>query len=219
MIKILPIMFLSLLIIILQQNPCFSEIAYINRNLTNPTTIDNYNPAYGDYYLQSMEMKENKWNIFPITIYIKQVPQRYKGIVTDAINKWGSYIPLKICNSEYESDIIISWIYKMPPEYKGIVGLADHKYNQGIHKCKILVLYKKNYSYLENEEIVIHELGHALALDHSRNYNDIMYKKIKPYKKAIPGKSLITQRDINTLIRIYSDSNSILSHESVFTGF
>jgi len=168
-----------------------------------------YNSDYRDYYLQSLRMKDYKWNIFPITIYIKQIPQRYKAAVINAINEWGLYIPLKICDSVADSDITIVWIYRMPNQYRSFVGLAEHTYNQDIHKCKISILYKKHYSQFENEEIVIHELGHALGLDHSPNPKNIMYNTIKPYKKAVKCKLFVTPEDLNTLIRVYSGDTKI----------
>jgi hypothetical protein len=111
---------IGLFILVWQLTSSFMAFpAYCETTSTNPVhpaILHNYNPAFGDYYIQSLEMKDNKWNKFPITINIKQVPARYKSTVISAINEWGVYLPLKIYHSENNNDISIAWIYKMPKE-------------------------------------------------------------------------------------------------------
>jgi len=163
-----------------------------------------YNTACGNYYLQSLQMKKYKWNKFPVTVNINGVPDKYKLTAIRAINKWGEYIPLKISKSA-NSNILIIWVKKLPVLGRGFVGEADHLYKNEVHTCRIAILYKNHYSLSEIQEILVHELGHALGLDHSHNSKDIMFNTIKPCKKALPPKSLITPRDLNTLYLIYSE--------------
>ena len=77
-----------------------------SKNFYSPAINCYYNPLYGDYYYESLDMKDNKWNKFPITICIKQVPDKYKTPVLNAINQWKTYIPLSIselCRQRYNN--------------------------------------------------------------------------------------------------------------------
>lgn len=207
---------LLLLILSFGQFSSYAQTSDIPLKLTVPVINYRYNSAYGDYYLQSLTMKENRWTNFPITININGIPTRYKYIAISAINEWKPYIPIKITTSSC-SNIIINWVTKMPAQYKCYVGLADHRYSYDIHKCIITILDKKHYSSLEKKEIITHELGHALGLDHSPNSKDIMYQTIKPCKKPISSKKLVSNRDLNTLAKIYSDLGIVQNYKPVNT--
>jgi len=71
--------------------------------------------------------------------------------------------------------------------------------------------------------IILHEMGHALGLkDHSDSKKDIMFWQVQDQKRTIAGpgglplpmfwRSLVSQpsqRDFNTLIRLYNSAGSV----------
>lgn len=189
-----------------------------------------YNYSVGDYYNESCNMKMIKWTKLPVTVHFDNVPNKYRETVLNAINKWKSFFPLDVSNNQ-DSDINIIWVNKIPKKNltESSLGQANSSINNNVHKSKILILNKKSYPPSQLEEVILHEIGHSIGLGHSPNSQDIMYPKtsskkgkinqwtimfigyiplILPsgYQQAIPGKTIITQRDINTLSRVYSNS-------------
>lgn len=189
-----------------------------------------YNTTVGDYYSESCKLKMAKWTKSPVTVYVNNVPAKYKNTVLTSVNKWKSFFPLEISDNS-NSDITFQWVNSIPKSsrYESPLGQAVMSFKGGIPKCNILVCKQKSYLSGALEEILLHEIGHALGLGHSPNAQDIMYPKVQSkkgrinrltiifvgyipiilptgFQQSTPGKTIITQRDVNTLIRIYSDN-------------
>jgi len=186
----------------------------------------------GDYYNSATNLRGMKWNHFPVGIYIGNVPIEYRNTAINAINKWKAYFPIEISTDIINSDINISFVNSFSTnENETTMGLA---FNKG-EKAYIEILKKSKYPPSGLEEIILHELGHSIGLGHSSNPDDIMYDKLKAekgkitqwtitnigyvplifpsgFKEAVQGKTIITHRDANTLLRTYSEPTKFQSN-------
>ncbi|MEI7474768.1 MAG: tetratricopeptide repeat protein [bacterium] len=218
-----------------------NRINHIKNSLNPQTTtkpIFNFlsNPDVGNYYTETCDKNIPKWKNFPVTVYIGNVPEKYRLTVVNALNQWKSFFPLELSDNK-NSNIDIVWVNRLssvnPNETP--LGRTNYKYsNNNSEKGKIEILNKNKYLPSELEEILLHEIGHAIGLGHSPNIEDIMYPKLRAqrgginswslnfigyiplvlpngYQQNTPGRTIITQRDINTLSRVYSGSQDIYS--------
>lgn len=151
----------------------------------------------------AQDLRIYKWKEFPIRIDIRNVPENKRHIALDAINEWQKYLPIVVKNSS-DSDIKINYLCKLPTENKQYVGLTVYITGENRHICKIYINPKKYYTNLEIKQIFVHELGHSLGLNHSSNYNDVMYNTVKREKYVIKQPSLITKNDLKSLTDLYN---------------
>jgi predicted Zn-dependent protease len=157
-------------------------------------------------YAQSM--KEYKWDSLPVTVDIRNVPANKKYLVIESIKEWQKFFSFKITNKT-DSNIIIYWVNRLPFGDKSFVGITNHEITNDIHKCKIYISPKNYYSNLEIKQIIVHELGHSIGLDHSMNVKDIMFNTIKKENRLVNKYTLISPADADALKNIYYTSSKI----------
>lgn len=180
-----------------------------------------------DYFNKIDYMQSAKWINFPVTVYTGNIPVQYRETATNAINQWKTYFPLELSDNP-NSDVDIIWVNGFPrATSKSTLGTTTHIVNNGTHKC-IVRIRKKKFIKTELNEIMLHELGHVVGLGESPFKSDIMYPVIKckkgritkwtlvfvgympivlpsGYDREVAGKATISQRDLNTLAKIYPE--------------
>ncbi len=182
-----------------------------------------------DYYNPAVD-RQFRWTKFPVKIYIGNVPSEYREIVKNSIKYWGNYFPFEISNDP-KSDVDIVWVSNLSgtdTNFKNPYALTSNRIDNNYHKCLIKVRNRK-FAKTELNEIMLHELGHVAGLGESSYPDDIMYQIPKAsdgkitswtfmsigyiplilpsgYKSEVAGKSSLSQRDLHTLARIYSNS-------------
>lgn len=190
-----------------------------------------YVPSAGDYYGEVAEDSESRtWKAFPIKVSMGRVPSgEWAQGAREGFNIWKGLFPLELTPDPEEADIVFDWDS----------GTEDARYageeldwvqfrRVGNELTGRRVAYVKidashNWSKDEMRAIVLHELGHALGIKgHSESKGDIMYYQVqeKSHRVRIPGvimpvawKSLVSrpsQRDLNTLIRLYNAPGSVV---------
>jgi len=137
------------------------------------------------------------WNIssFPLKIYVKESSSGYyktlyKDYVNYALNVWKNAderINYSFVNSKSAADISLYFIEDLGEKYKeDYLGITEYNIDRKkrIDYSKIQIsLTKFDDEVVSDGEIkatIIHELGHAFGLGHSKNEFDIMYPYIDP---------------------------------------
>jgi predicted Zn-dependent protease len=185
-----------------------------------------YVSSASDYYLVIAESSESeKWNSFPIKVSIGNVPNgNWAQGAREAFSIWKEMLPLELTAEPEEADIRFNWEADQTME-SGAVGeemdwVQFRRVGGELTSRKVAYIsvdLSRNWSKDEMRAIVLHELGHALGIrGHSLSKGDIMYWQVqeKRHQVRVPGvyypvawKSLVSkpsQRDLNTLIRLYN---------------
>ncbi len=178
-----------------------------------------------DYYREIAETSESeRWNSFPIKVWIGNVPTgNWAQGAREAFTIWKEMLPLELSAESEEADIRFNW--DAGTDAEGVAGeeLDWVQFRRvggeltGRKVALISVDLSRNWSKDEMRAIVLHELGHALGIrGHSVSKGDIMYWQVqeKSHQVRVPGiyypyawKTLVSkpsQRDLNTLIRLYN---------------
>ncbi len=175
----------------------------------------------GDYF---DEIKPTKygyliWSQFPVKVYLETLntvnnnqSQKWIEAVSQTVEEWNNYLPLKIVENPELADIII--LRKSPP-LKFTPGSriprarsAETRYkvytfdNTLYHRFTILLSPSQTGKYLLAASR--HELGHALGIwGHSKEESDALYYS------QVRNPPLVSARDVNTLKKIYQQSTSL----------
>ncbi len=190
-----------------------------------------YVPEAGDYYWQVVRTSEmERWTKFPIKVFLGSPPQE-KWLVgaREAFDIWKAMFPLALVSLPDQAEIRLAWETSAPGA--GTAGVeADWVQIRriggeltGRRVAVITVDLMHRWSKDEMRAILLHEMGHALGIkEHSDSKNDIMYWQMqeKAHQILVPivpfplfWKSLVSrpsQRDMNTLIRLYNNAGPIV---------
>lgn len=164
----------------------------------------------GDNYFEHIKLKDNyvKWDAFPINVYVS--PCENAHIIKNAFLQWekatNGLVSFNFVGNIVAAKITVSTVDKLSVPYKENyeAGLATvNARNNIIYKSHIdiLKINPQTNEKLSDSLILttaMHEVGHALGIQgHSPNNNDLM--------SAVnhSGTKKITQRDLNTLRKLY----------------
>jgi len=179
----------------------------------------------GNYFDQVKPTKVGYlvWSHFPIQVNIEQPlelspenAQAWTSKVTQAIQEWNAYLPLKIVTPAELGDLPadITIMRKSPP----IKRLSSGEWSRARSALTSYELYSRNHvlsqrftillSPSQTNEYVLaavrHELGHALGIwGHSPLQTDALYFSQVRYPPHI------SVRDVNTLKLVYQQSTSL----------
>jgi tetratricopeptide (TPR) repeat protein len=188
-----------------------------------------YVPAEGDYYYSiSAESEGGEWKDLPVKVFLGSAPQmKWQEGAREAYDNWAKVFPLELVALPKSADIRIGWNESMleagrAGEEKDWVQIRyEGGRLQGRKYAVITVDLSRGWSKDEMRAIISHEFGHALGIKgHSPNKGDIMFWHVqeKTYRVGVSQipfpafwRSLVkqpSQRDINTLIRLYNSAGS-----------
>jgi predicted Zn-dependent protease len=132
---------------------------------------------------------------FPLNIYVKESSSRYyksayKDYIKYAMDVWkkaDDRIQYKFVKNVDDADVALIFVENLGDEYEeSYLGLTDYETYESneISFSKIQISLIKNgdekISAGEIKATIIHELGHAFGLGHSKNEKDLMYPYISP---------------------------------------
>ncbi len=207
---------------ILGMMPTYPEALQPSRYVSSPS----------DYYQEIAETSESsKWNAFPIKVSIGNVPTaNWAQGAREAFSIWKEMLPLELTADPDTADIRFVWDADEEME-SGTMGeelewVQFRRVGNELTGRKVAFIsfdLSRNWSKDEMRAIVLHELGHALGIrGHSLSKGDIMYFQVQEasHHMRVPGiyypiawKSLVSkpsQRDLNTLIRLYNTPGIVL---------
>ena len=188
-----------------------------------------YVPAAGDYYYSiSAESEGGEWKDLPVKVFLGNAPQlKWQDGTREAYDNWAKVFPLELVAQPKSADIRIGWNESMMEG--GHAGeerdWVQFRYEggrlQGRRYAVITVDLSRQWSKDEMRAVIAHEFGHALGIKgHSPNKGDIMLWQVqeRTYRVGVSGiplpafwRSLVkqpSQRDLNTLIRLYNSAGS-----------
>ncbi len=190
-----------------------------------------YVSSAGDYYREIAEESDSRlWRSFPVRVSMGPVPSaNWAQGVREAIRIWKGVFPLELTADPDDANIIFDWSSgtgddSHAGEEQDWVQFhrADNDLT-GRTVAFIRIQTFRNWSKDEMRAVSLHEMGHALGIKgHSESKGDIMYFQMqeKARRVYIPNvilpidwKSLVSmpsQRDLNTLIRLYNAPGSIV---------
>lgn len=172
-----------------------------------PPILVQWNDRSGDYFDQVEKTAPDYliWSRFPVKVYIQPAngSQTWNNLMTQAVNEWERYFPLKLIDRPDAADILIdrsSIPLRFPPVER--VRFADTRFElyeqAGILRHRMTIRIQPNRPDLSMLAAARHELGHALGIwGHSPIETDVMY--FSQVRTPPP----ISARDVNTLKRVY----------------
>ncbi len=169
-----------------------------------------YDDSLGDYLssIDTLLPASNylRWNKFPVSVYVQSDNEAWSDLVEVAIDLWKPYIPLIRIGTPNSADITIERM----PNQDLVAGIAQSRDlfldTDGTlqHRVSITIGEFPRGGPLQVSAVATHELGHALGLwGHSEQPADIMYFALNSLR------SEITDRDLNTLKRVYEQPTLI----------
>ncbi len=172
-----------------------------------------YDEKAGDY-MQAIwrppGIASARFSRFPLKIRLPQSsPESWRKYLDESIKKWGGFIPLKVAAQNETADIEITWENHFADNR--LLGITRLQILQGHQQVRVYLLRPTFYPPDVPERILknvsMHEIGHAVGLfGHSDNPQDVMFASelfSGKGKAALAKPGNITQRDINTLKKIY----------------
>jgi len=188
-----------------------------------------YVAAVGDYYwVISNRSEGEEWGRLPLKVYLGSAPSmKWQEGTREAYDIWSAVFPLQLVALPKDADIRMGW--EESTRGYGHAGeemdWVQFKYvGDQITSRRVAVItidLSMPWTKDEMRAIVLHELGHAIGIKgHSDTKKDIMYWQAQEKKTGISisgiplpvfWRSLVkqpSQRDLNTLIRLYNSAGS-----------
>jgi predicted Zn-dependent protease len=181
----------------------------------------------GDYYDRVAGSSDGaQWKDLPVKVYLGSSSRiEWQEGAREAFDIWSAVFPLQLVAEPGRADIRIGWEESLQKagqtgEETDWVRMEREGNKLSGRRVAIITLdLSRRWSKDEMRAIMLHEFGHALGLKgHSDRKKDIMYFQMQEKRRQIPipmlptpvyWKSLVkqpSQRDINTLIRLYNSA-------------
>lgn len=173
-----------------------------------------------DYFVAS---ESSRWSPehLPLKVFVNEgtgvqgYKPHYRSYVNRAMDAWckasGGKLSYTMVNSAKAADLTVTWLCrpiklneggklrvkqgdtKTYPYGSAEINHADVELN-----CMHMFDAGKELESGQVASLCMHEIGHALGLDHSSNFNDVMYFGASAKQKSLP-----TSRDKNTIAHLY----------------
>jgi predicted Zn-dependent protease len=193
-----------------------------------------------DYYRDvATQSTGTLWARFPVRVFVSTPPQNWKEPVQKALDAWGRVFPIQVVDTEDKADLVLKWgSVNNPLEPTGMTEDTQEDTLRGdtvATSRRRAVVTLDTAHRLSGDEMLsaaLHQIGHGLGIrGHSGRMSDAMYLQGQHvYSELQGGESLahrnvhaasgvsdqsitntqITQRDINTLVRLYNSPSPLL---------
>lgn len=192
-----------------------------------------YVAAAGDYYrVVALASEGEQWSELPVKVFLGSAPQvKWQQGAREAFDIWSAMFPTQLLAAPAHADVRVDWSGSVSEdgrageesEWVRVERVGDQL--TGRRVASVSVDLSRNWSKDEMRAIMLHELGHALGIKgHSDSKKDIMFWQMQEKVRQIQTpagislplpaflRSLVrepSQRDINTLIRLYNSAGTI----------
>lgn len=175
----------------------------------NELPTDGRVSGYDTITYQGHPCAVNRQNL-PLQIFSEQPAQTYllqqaAQTWNDAGQRMGGVKFIEVLNGPSSGAIAIDWTGRGMPQ--GAAGLTTMmKSRDGVRVTGIGLRPMRNAPQIKLIEVLSHELGHALGLDHSDDRGDLMYRSTRPQSQR---QQMLSERDFQMLTWLYSLPNAV----------
>lgn len=216
-----------------------TEMVELNAMSSGPVrTLPNGAPLSSGDYFQVVHHTPGgemmRWTTLPIKVFIKPAPESLMS--AKVLQVWQNSFSVQPTGNPLEADVIVSW--DKPDWDQNTMGLlvrpvVHMDINRNIRTIVLLTMYPvRGYAPQNEQHVLAHALGHAFGLwGHSDDPADVMYPALRLEMQDYPARwsyrsaSVMdrvqpvgmaqgfqpSQRDINTLLKVYDQPGSDLS--------
>ncbi|MBX9949341.1 MAG: tetratricopeptide repeat protein [Candidatus Obscuribacterales bacterium] len=192
-----------------------SELAQDKKKQNSP---NNKLPDYLDILKKNDHMYTWSSSRMPIKVYMSKETNTpgyrpvFRNFVMKALDTWceasGKKINYKITKEKDNADIVVNWTANAldaSSELRVVAGLTTFAVLENCFTSTIVQLRTTDAftpgAFVKDGEmasVTMHEIGHALGLDHSNCISDVMYFRSNGLQNGLP-----TKRDRLTLAKLY----------------
>ncbi|WP_373532276.1 hypothetical protein [Vampirovibrio sp.] len=212
---------------------------------STPIALRQEPPLMAGDYSQSVHQEPNgtavRWEKLPIKVFVKGNPAEV-GLVAQALQAWQRSFSLLSVEHSAAADVVVAW--DKPTWAQNTTGLMTRPVVQvdDQHSIRTVILISMFPVQQEPEpyqlRVLSHQLGHAFGIwGHSENPNDIMFPMLRQEVNDFPSQWAWrsarmardgappsgfpenyqpSQRDINTLLKLYEQPATGLSGYSPY---
>ena len=195
---------------------------------TQRNAPDSWQVSTGDYFHSIHKGGRGevlRWRTLPVKVYLRNGNAQQNIAFHKALNMWQQHFSITTVSNSVQADVIVDWqnvASGLEPISKPIIHMgADRRIRT------VILVNMTPYAQLSSAEQLrgtLHQLGHAFGLwGHSDDASDVMFPANRTERSDIPVKwlrrsysykqpsatgvvSKPTQRDINTLTKVYEES-------------
>ncbi len=204
----------AVLVLILLSYFTYSQLPTI-RNIVKPAEVIQKTEEVNVQINLTISESNPRWNHFPLKVFIDTSYQNlrpsYINDVRVALSEWtkaASFVTFTEVSNAVSADIVVKWVNKLKEGSKDTIGNTDLKFLDTerfkvIQSAEIQLLTKEDGKVLTDLDmvnLVMHEIGHAIGLDHVDLKDSVMYLKLDLPSVEVKQISIL---DLGVLKQIY----------------
>lgn len=210
------------------KDPAGGAISAVTPSMPNGMPI-----STGDYFHNIFKHESGtllRWQALPVNVFIRADNERTETLTRQAVSRWSRLFRFELVDNSADADVIVNWQARTHRQIYPLINTVIHLNRD--KQIRTVVLVNASVLREQPDGRVVrtlsHQLGHAAGLwGHSDEPNDLMFPVFEHEYRDIPVRWLRrspvpspliarqvaqgtldygevpSQRDINTLTRIY----------------